>query len=78
MTVARPHEQAMQPCVKPLRIAQSSEIAPRFDKRILDGVVSAVGSSEDQASGRVQARCGGRGDLSERLPIAALRPSHQL
>src|SRR4029079_9892258 len=58
-----PHEveagvdsQATQPGIEPVGIAESRQIAPCADERLLDRVARELLVAEDHASGRVQPR----------------------
>src|SRR5689334_20362739 len=49
-------EQPLQPGIEPVRIAETGQVAPGADQRLLDGVARELAIAEDQAGGRVQPR----------------------
>ena len=46
----------MKPSVEPVRVAETGQVAPRADERLLDRVARELRVAEDQAGGRVQPR----------------------
>ncbi len=66
----RVHEQAMEPGVEPVGIAQPRQVSPGPDQALLDRVARELGVPEDEASGRVHARSGAPGKHGERVAIA--------
>ena len=70
-------EQAMEPPVELVRIAQAGQASPRPDVRLLDRVGGQLPIPEDQPPGCVQP-CGARADeLGEGVMIASHRPFHE-
>jgi hypothetical protein len=65
--------QSSEPAVEGGRIAQSGQITPRPDERILDGVPREVVVPDDEPGRRVQARDGRAGERGKGVVIALLR-----
>jgi hypothetical protein len=65
-------EEAVQPCVEGAGIAQTPDLAPGLDQRVLNGVLRGIPIAQDPPRDRVQpVVCGGREDI-ESLVIAPL------
>ncbi len=64
-------QQAMEPGVEPIRIAQRGKLTPRANERFLDRVLRQVRRPKDQASDRIQAIAGGCRKDFECLVISA-------
>ena len=47
-------EEAAQPCVNSVRVAQAPEISPCGDERVLDGILGTIGIAEDPVGDREQ------------------------
>ena len=77
-SVAGVDEQAMQPAIEPIRIAQGPEIAPRQEQRILDGVRGQILVAQDQSSGGVEPARSARRQRRERVDVAVLRSDDEI
>ena len=76
----RVHEQAVEPGVEPVGIAQPRQVSPGPDQALLDRVARELGVPEDEASGRVHARSGARASTANasRSPLRACSTSVRL
>ena len=70
---ARVDEQAVDPGIEPLRIAERRQVAPSPDQCLLDRVSRELVVPEDQPGCRVQPRDGRAGQRREGVMIASLR-----
>jgi phage gp37-like protein len=66
----RVDEQAMQPGVEPIRIAQSRQISPNADEGVLDRVTRELRVPQNEAGCRVQPHDGDIDELGEGVMIA--------
>jgi len=66
----RVNEQAMQPGVETLGVAQTRKVAPRTNQRFLDRILRCFWIPKDQAGGRVQPRCSSANKHGEGVAIA--------
>src|SRR4051812_18473932 len=66
-------EQPLQPGVEPVRIAETGQVAPSADHRLLDGVARELAVAEDQAGGRVQPREAPVDEVGEGVMLALPR-----
>ena len=71
--IAGPHQKPMKPRVEPVGIAESAEIAPRFDESLLDRVLGGFGVPEDQLRRGVKASDRRADERREGVAIALLR-----
>ena len=78
LVVAGPDQQTMEPGVESVGVAQPPDVSPGFDERVLQRVLGAIRVAEDQPCRRVQASARAMCEDRERLPIAQLRPRHEL
>jgi hypothetical protein len=53
--IAGADEQPVQPRVEPVRVAQTADVLPRSDERLLDDVLSERSVAQDQPSRLIQA-----------------------
>ena len=65
--------QAMEPGVEPVRVAETGQVAPGADERLLDRVARELRVPEDEAGGRVQPREGRVDERGEGVMIAPPR-----
>ena len=68
----------MEPGIKPVRVAQTGQVAPGADERFLDRVARELRVPEDEAGRRVQPREGRVDELGEGVMIAPLGTSDEL
>src|SRR5690349_10908923 len=66
-------EQPLQPGIEPVRIAETGQVAPGADHRLLDGVARELAIAEDQAGGRVQPREAPVDEVGEGVMLALPR-----
>jgi hypothetical protein len=71
-------ENPMQPSLEAIRVAQASQVSPREDERLLHGIVGKVPIAQHELGRVEQARDRARGQLRERVAIAAPSPLDQL
>src|SRR6188508_3729639 len=71
------HEEAVEPCVEPLRIAQPGEALPGPDEALLDRVARELRVPEDQPGRRVQPRDRPADEHGEGVMIASSRTVHE-
>jgi len=72
------HEQAMQPRVEPVRIAESSQIAPGDHQCVLEGILGSVDVAQDPLGHREQPVPTRVDQVDVCLPIAALCRRHEV
>jgi hypothetical protein len=70
-------DQSVEPGVETLRIAQSRQVAPGPDERLLDRIARELTVAEDQAGGRVQSCCSCPHEHRERVAIAPTCAFHE-
>ena len=71
-------DQATQPGVESVRVAQRGQITPGTDERVLDGVRRAIGIPEHEPGGRIEAGDRGACQLGEGVMIASPRSLHEV
>ena len=71
------HQQAAQPGLEPIGIAQGRQVTPATDERLLCGVLGTVGVAQHGACRREQAVDRLGGDGRERVSIAIASPFDQ-
>ena len=71
-------DEAVQPGFEPVEIAQSRQLSPGSDERLLDRVARELRVPEDQPSGSVQPREGGVDELGEGVMITPPRAFDEL
>ena len=76
--IAGPNEQAVEPRVQTIRIAQTTDVPPCLDQGVLDGVFRTIGVAQDQPGRGVQPRDDAVHERPESLVITLLRPLHEL
>ena len=74
----RSDDEASEPGVEALRVAQTRQALPGPDKALLDRVPRELVVPENQAGCRIQPRDGGAGKRGEGVMIAPLRPLDEL
>jgi hypothetical protein len=67
------HEEAADPRVESVRIAEATEVAPGDHQRILQGVLSPIDVAEDPVGDREQMIDARRDQIDVRVPVAASR-----
>ena len=75
---AHVRQHALDPEVKPVRIAEVRQVSPGDHQRVLQGILGPVDIAEDPARDRVQAIEAGAGQVDEGDLIATLRRDHEL
>jgi hypothetical protein len=75
VSVARPHEEPVEPGVEPIRITQPADVSPGLDERLLGRVLRSVPIAQDQGGDRIQPSERTRGERGEGFMIALPRPS---
>ena len=70
--------QSMEPGVEPVRVAETRQVAPGADERLLDRVARELRVPEDEAGRRVQPREGRVDERGEGVMIAPLRAFDEL
>jgi hypothetical protein len=76
--VAGMDEQAADPGVEPIRVAQPRKLTPGGGEGVLQGVLGEMGIAQDPRRDRVQPVAGLRDQVPECLAIAAHRPLDDL
>ena len=76
--VAGAHEDPVRPGVKVRRVAQSREVPPDAQQRLLRRVLGEVGVAQDPVRHRVEAISHGDGEAREGLLVAALCAPHEI
>ena len=71
-------EQAVEPGVEPIGVAQRGQVTPGPDERLLDGVLGLVGIAQDEPGGSVQPEERGACQRGEGVMIASSRSLHEL
>ena len=71
-------EEAVEPGLEALEVAQRGQVPPAPDERLLDGVLRLVGVTEDEACGGIQSTDRGACQHGEGVMIAPLRPHHEI
>jgi hypothetical protein len=71
-------EEAVGPAIETGRVAQAAEVAPDPDHRLLDGVLVQVRVPQHADGDGLQARVALKHQRFERLPVAVLRPDHEV
>src|SRR4051794_13605978 len=71
-------DEATQPGVEPVRVAQRGQITPGANERVLDGVRRTIGIPEHQPGGRIEAGDRGACQLGEGVMIASPRSLHEV
>ena len=71
-------EEPTEPRLEPIRIAQSGQLSPCMDERLLDGVLGSLPVAQDEAGDGKEAVAGGHREGLEGLVIAALRRFHDI
>ena len=71
------HSQAMEPRVEPVRVAETREVAPGSDERLLDRIARELWVPEDESGGRVQPRDGQVDEHGEGVMIASPGPDDE-
>ena len=72
--VAGPDEESAQPGVPGIRIAQGAQVLPGRHEGFLDGIVGAIGVTQDEIGDALQAREGHLHQLGEGLQVPAPGP----
>ena len=72
------HQQATQPGVESVRVAQRGQITPGTDEGVLDGVRRPIRIPEHEPGGRVEAGDRGACQLGEGVMIAPPRSLHEV
>ena len=75
---ARSNDEAPCPGVEAIRIPKGGQITPDPDERVLDGVLSLFGVTEDEVGDGSQLGDRGACQLSEGVMIAPLRSLHEV
>jgi hypothetical protein len=70
-------DKSVEPGVETLRIAQSGQVAPGPDERLLDRIARELAVAEDQAGGRVESRCSCPREHREGVAIAPTCAFHE-
>jgi hypothetical protein len=78
LAIDGPDEDAMEPGIKAVGVAQSLQITPGEDERLLDRVVGLVAVPEHELGDVEEPADGAGGERRERLPIAPSRYLDQL
>ena len=68
--VARPHEQPMEPRVEAIGVAQPSQVLPRADQRVLNGILGRSSSRRIRRATAKQATRAPRRQRRERIQVA--------
>ena len=76
--VAGVDQQALEPGVEAVGVAQAADVAPGADEALLDRVLAAVGVAQDPMRQREEPVVGGAREHVERLVVAALCPLDQV
>ncbi len=72
------HEQAVQPRVEPVGVAQAGQVAPGTDQGVLDSIARELRVPQDEAGGRVQPGRRRRGERGKGVVIASPCPLDEL
>ena len=78
LVVAGTDEQAVEPRLESIGVAEPWQIPPGADEGFLDGVLRPLGIADDEPGGRVHAPDRGACERFEGVMIAPLRPFHEL
>ena len=73
LVVAGVHDEAPQPGVEAVRVAEPRDLAPGADERLLGGVLGAIRVAEDQAGQGVQAGRAAADERRERVVVTVHR-----
>ena len=76
--IARSHQQAVEPRVEPVRIAQASKVLPGSQESLLHGVLGSIGVAEDQPGRAEHATRAARRERRERIEVALARSYDQI
>jgi hypothetical protein len=68
----------MEPGVEPVRVPQATQVEPRPEERVLDGIGGLLVVAEDQSGGREEAISPAGRERGEGIDIAFSRPNHQV
>ena len=71
-------DQAVQPGIEPLDVAQRRQVAPGADERFLGGILREFGVAKDEASDAVQPIDGATGKHGEGITVSASRSFDEL
>ena len=77
LVVAGVREEAVEPGVKPIRIAKTGKIPPGASECLLDGVLRSIGITQDQTGCGVQASDRGACERVEGVMIAPSCSFHE-
>ena len=78
LVVTGSYEEAVQPGVESVRVAQPGQVPPGANEGLLDGVSRSLGIPEDEPGGGVQAIDRGACEHGKGVMIALLRPFHEV
>lgn len=76
-SVTRADQQAMEPGLEAIGVAQPGNVAPSLDERLLDCVLGAIRIAQDQPSRCVQSGDDFPDNEPESFPISSLRSPHE-
>ena len=68
----------MDPGVEPIEVAQSTNVAPSEDERVLNGILGAARVAQNYVGDAIEATDPGRSQRRKGLVIALSRQSHQI
>ena len=78
LAIAGPNDETPQPGVEPIGLADSANVEPRRDERVLEGIGRQLVVAQDQPREPVQPLARGRGELRECLAITGPRPEDEI
>ena len=71
-------DEAVEPRLEAIGVAESPDVAPASNDRLLDGVLRCVAVSQDAVGDREEPVIGRADQRLERLAVSALCPPHQI